>query len=215
VCSGRHYNVVPLGALVTISGGYHHIRGDNVLRACSGMDRASPGGRMALPTPHQTHADQRPASTSVHPLTQEVCQPWRALPHKIRSGTAIEGNRRHTPAGTTLPPGSVPLQGIPIMVHEHMATHRSPSSPCLSCSWPTKSHQRACPILGEASTMRKIWVNGNQVICYHSLPAAMAAAPWRAVTCLVTRPPGGPRPRYPAVGTGGRSDTSGSASRPR
>lgn len=141
VFSSHYHNVVPLRALVPISGGYHRTRGDNVLGAGRGVDRARPDGRVTLPTPHQTHAGQRPAPTSAHPLAQEVRQPWRALPRKSGSGTAIEGNRRHTPAGATLPSGSVPLQGIPVMVHEHMATHRSPSSPCLSCRWPTRSHR--------------------------------------------------------------------------
>ena len=100
------------------------------------MGRVSPGGRAALPTPPQTHTGQRPASTSPDPLTQEMWQLWRVVLHKIWSGTTIEGNRRHTSAGATLPPGSVPLQVIPGMKHELMATHWSSSSPCRSCSWP-------------------------------------------------------------------------------
>jgi hypothetical protein len=101
------------------------------------MGRASPDGREALPTPHQTHAGQRPAPTSADPRAQEVYQPCKGVPRHIGSGTAIEGDRRHTPAGATLPPGSVPPQGLPVMGHERRATHRSPSSPCLSYRWPT------------------------------------------------------------------------------
>jgi len=151
--SSSHDDVFHLGALVTTRCGHHHPLWEHACRARSGRERASPGGRLALPTPQQTHSGERPASECADPLAQDGPQCCRGLQCKIWSGAAIEGDRRHTSAGPTLPHRSVPLQGIAVMVHEHMATHSSSSSPCLSSRMAQWSHWRSCPILGTVSTL--------------------------------------------------------------
>jgi hypothetical protein len=136
----RHHDVVLRGALVTVSGGYHHTCCRDAVRAYRGRRRASLRRRAALPPPQWTHGGSHPASTFGDPLAQEVRQPSRVMLPTIWVGTAIDRDRRHTPAGATLPHGSVPLQGMPVMIEEHMATHRSLSSPWRSCTTAHNHH---------------------------------------------------------------------------
>jgi len=136
----RHHDVVLRGALVTVSGGYHHTCCRDAVRAHRDRRRASPRRRAALPPPQWTHGGSHPASTFGDPLAQEVRQSDRVMLPKIWVGTAIDRDRRHTPAGATLPHGSVPLQGMPVMIEEHMATHRSLSSPWRSCTTAHNNH---------------------------------------------------------------------------